>query len=70
MSKFVDKVVRHICTMVFCRLMACLSMEGCKGKIREKTRVDIFYLILCQNDLHLTFTERVPNLAEQVAYQR
>ena len=42
LSKFVDKVVRHICTVVFCRVMVWLSLEGFKGKIRDKTKVGSF----------------------------
>ena len=43
---------------------------GLQRKNQRENKSGHFYLILCQNDLHLTFTERVPNLAERVAYQR
>ena len=36
-----DKVFRHTCTVVFCKLMLWLSVDGRKGKIREKGNVEV-----------------------------
>ena len=79
-SLWIHKVECHTSTVVFCRLMVWLSMEGWRKNQRESESENLVLTFLLDlMSIWLRFglfqqiqirTERLPNLAERVAYQR